>query len=420
MTASLGLLIAFLLILLGFIWWPFIKTKHTNNLPDEQLRDETNISLYHEHKQALAADLASGKLTQQEFDYHQQELDASLLEDIEQAEQQPVVMVNRLSLAWPVILTLFVLGFSVFGYQKLGAMADFVAYQTQLAQPQPTASSEAQQAMQQVLKIKQAIKANPQDSDAWYKLGQAQMLVGNFEQAIESFDQVQNIEGEKADIYGAKAQALFYKNQQQLTPDVQAMLDKALALDALDASSNILLGMNSFMQQDYQQAIDYWEKLVASGQQNVNVQALSQAINEAKQRLALTGNETSDNLTANAPELTVTVALDAQFTDYAKQHPDAVVFVYATASQGPRMPLAAIKLKASDLPKQVVLNNSQAINPQFNLASAEQVTIHAVLSKSGSAGIKAGDFQGQLAGINALTKEPLTLAIDQLVPEQGK
>jgi len=74
------------------------------------------------------------------------------------------------------------------------------------------------------------------------------------------------------------------------------------------------------------------------------------------------------------------------------------VFLFARAAnwndKGPRIPLAALRIPARDLPRQFKLTDAMALAPGVKLSSAEQVVIEAFISKSGRAEPVSGDLIG--------------------------
>ncbi len=185
-------------------------------------------------------------------------------------------------------------------------------------------------------------------------------------------------------------------------------------LDAKDPSTNILLGMDQFVSKNYQQAIDHWQVVVDDNRPSVNIDALKAAIVEAQNRLALTGGKVSENA-APGPELMLHVSISDEITSQLAQGPDKVVFVYAIPASGSRMPLAAVKVKASDLPMDVVLNDARAMTPQAKLSDFEQVNVYAIISNDGGVGIKPGDFKAELNNVSVAQTQTIDLVIDSLV-----
>jgi len=413
-------LIAFIFIalLLLIVWLPFFKKAKENNQSKQGLRDETNVVLYKEHKTEIEKDYSDGAIDEESYQYLLAELDNSLLQDVTASEKTQVKNTNHFSVLWPISLSLFVVAFSVAVYLKQGTLDSIITTpMASSANQEGLQSSETQQEemLAYIKSLQQKIDTNSDDSKAWYSLGQAFVGVGEFDLAIHAFEEVVRIEGEHADLFGAIAQATYYRNNQQIDGQVQTLIDKALALDSNDPSTNILLGMHNFISQEYSTAIEYWQRIIDDNRQSVNVEALKEAVNEAKRRLGSEVSQTPSTAAIDGPELNLSVRLSDDIMAQLANGEDRVVFVYAIPTDGQRMPLAAIKLMASDLPKDVVLNNSTAMSPQSNLSSVSKVNIYAIVSKDGGAGIKPGDFKAEVQNIPVDKTETINVVIDSLV-----
>jgi cytochrome c-type biogenesis protein CcmH len=115
------------------------------------------------------------------------------------------------------------------------------------------------------------------------------------------------------------------------------------------------------------------------------------------------------------PELKVSVSLADDIAKQLAQGEDKVVFVYAIPTDGQRMPLAALKLMASDLPKVITLSNANAMSPESNLSTVSEVNIYAIVSNQGGVGIKPGDFKAEVQNISVDNTETISLIVDSLV-----
>jgi len=419
--------VAFLLLILIAIWWHFIKQNEPSTIINNSQRDDTNVRLYHEHKAEIENDFKQNRIDDENYQYLMAELDKSLLQDIEENKKfskNDVIESKNLSIIWPMTLTTFILAFSFFIYNYNGAYQQLSQPLNQVNQQGSAQVNQKEQAKQIIDEIKAIIDLTvkePKNTDAWYSLGQAFVSIGEFNRALESFDQVINIEGESAELYGAKAQAYYYKDKQIITTEVQKFIDKALVLDPKDPSTNILIGMHNFMNENYQVAIKHWEMVINSGKSNVNTEALSEAVIEAKNRLSTTHkdeNITPSSATDSGPQLTVNVAVSEKIQQQLIQGEDKVVFVYAVSSDGKhgKMPVAAVKMKASDLPVSIVLNNSKAMSPQAKIGDVSAVNIYVVVSASGAVGVKSGDYKAEILNADVLSTTPLSLLIDTVVP----
>lgn len=422
---------AFIVLLLFIVWLPFFKrTKEStdNNGVKQNLRDETNVALYKEHKTEIEKDFSDGAIDKESYQYLLAELDNSLLQDIAAAEKTSNMPVNtkHFSVFWPISLSFFIIAFSVIIYLKQGTLESLMTTPTAShanQQTQQTAEQEQEQQQEQMLayikNLQQHLEEKPDDSEAWYNLGQTFVSAGEFDFAITAFKQVIRIEGEHADLLGAIAQASYYRNNQQIDEQVQALIDKALALDINDPSTNILLGMHNFIAQEYSEAIKYWQRVINANKQGVNIAALQDAVAEAQKRLGIPANAIEDAQSSSeviaGPQLTVKVTLSDDIAEKLAQGEDKVVFVYAIPTNGQRMPLAAMKLMASDLPKTVTLSDGNAMSAQSNLSSVSEVNIFAIVSKQGGAGIKPGDYKAEVHHISVDSTDTINLVIDSVV-----
>ena len=91
------------------------------------------------------------------------------------------------------------------------------------------------------------------------------------------------------------------------------------------------------------------------------------------------------------------------------------LFIYARAETGPRMPLAILQLKVSDLPASFSLNDDMAMTPTMKISSFPRVVVEARVSKSGQAVPTSGDLQGFSEPVN-LGQNDISIVIDQQVP----
>jgi cytochrome c-type biogenesis protein CcmH len=399
------------------------------------LRDETNVRLYHEHKKEIEKDYGEGGIDEENYQYLLAELDNTLLQDIESTSKDVKVATNAKSYSpfWPLGLSVFIIIFTVALYDKQGSYKLITELPTGHGQQQAMSQEKMlekreNEAIAHVKKLQKHIESNPEDSEAWYNLGQTYVALGGFDEAVAAFTQVINIEGEHADVLGAIAQALYYKNNQKISAQVQKYIDKALALDINDPSTNILLGMHNFIGENYQEAITYWQRVINSSSQGVNIAALKEAVAEANNRLGNASAKSASSMGASStstptdeaqsiagPQLKVSVSLSDELTEQLAKDEDRVVFIYAVPTNGQRMPLAAVKMKISDLPTVIVLNNSQAMSPANNLGSVDKAHVYAIVSMQGGVGIKPGDYKAESLGVDVNRSETLELIVNTLV-----
>jgi cytochrome c-type biogenesis protein CcmH len=412
------IIVAFLLLLLAIVWGHFLKQVQGQTIVADSERDETNVRLYHEHKAEIEKDFKQNNIDEESYQYLLSELDNTLLQDMQQAvvDDSKEQQVKDLSILWPSGISVFILVFSFALYSNIGGYEQLS--KVPLASVENNTESAEQQAIAQIKELMAITQNEPENSDAWFSLGQTLVSVGDFDSAMKAYDQVLAIEGEKADVYGAKAQATYYKNEQVINNVVQGFIDKALTIDPSDPSTNILLGMHNFIGENYQAAIKHWQLVIESDKKSVNKQALIEAVTEAENRLSQSNNKANVAETTTGPQLKITVELSEEILAKVIQGQDKVVFIYAIPADEKRgrMPVAAIKMNASDLPTTVILNDSRAMTPQAKLSDVENVHIYAIVSADGGAGIKSGDYKAELKNITVSTTDEIRLVVNSVVP----
>jgi len=417
---SLFLLLTILIVIYGGM-----NHSKPNTDKETNIRKETNVNLYHEHLQELQRDLNEGSIDQESFEQLKVELDKSLLQDVKREAPQALKTTSSTfqSILWISGVCLFISATSVYFYTKTGAYE--LLKQPAVATPSdPHANLNVNQmALLKVQTLTQKVNEEPNNSQAWFSLGHAYIGVGQYDNAAKSFDQVISLIGEHAELLGPKAQALYYKNKQKINDEIQLLIDKALSLDPIDASTNILLGMDSYAANNFTLAISYWQKVLDSGRPGVNTRALEGAISEAKSQLKttaeVTANETvnEEKMANPSPKLQISVSFSTAILDKLILLEDKVVYVYAqTTTQGADIPLAAVKIYASELPTIVVLDNTLAVSDTMNLASVDNVNIYAVVSMLGGAGISSGDFTAERLAVDVNFKGEIAMTIDSIAP----
>ena len=108
--------LVFVVLLLSIVWLPFYKSsKQSTDSVNNNLRDETNVELYKEHKAEIEKDFSDGAIDEENYQYLLTELDNSLLQDIAASENKTASPVNskQFSVLWPISLSLFIIAFSV-------------------------------------------------------------------------------------------------------------------------------------------------------------------------------------------------------------------------------------------------------------------------------------------------------------------
>ena len=210
------------------------------------------------------------------------------------------------------------------------------------------------------------------------------------------------------------------------TDQTGALLTRALELDPGNVKGLWLAGHWKNQSGAYTEAINYWQQAAAKlppGSEDAAV--IAQQISDVQGQLGISAapapavaaataaaGPTTDSVSGAA--LSVHVALAPELATAAAA--EDTVFIYARATQGPRMPLAIVRKQVKDLPVTVTLDDSQAMMPAMKLSNFEQVVVGARISKSGNAMPQSGDLQGSLSPVATQTSEKIEIKISSKVP----
>nr|MBP7664033.1 c-type cytochrome biogenesis protein CcmI [Shewanella sp.] len=233
-------------------------------------------------------------------------------------------------------------------------------------------------------------------------LGHAYVSANQYDKAIAAFDKVIELVGKHAELLGPKATAMYYKAGQQMTPQIQALIDESLAMDAQDPSTLLLVGMDAFFTADYKKAITSWQTILDSGRADVDRAALMNAIETANLRMqsetaGMPNDDAHKQVKASAKSVNVTISISAELA--AKASPEDTIFIFARATEGPKVPLAATKVSAKSFPITVTLDDSSGMGGDVKLSDAANVEVIAVLSKQGNIKPQTGDIQGKISKV---------------------
>ncbi|MEP6511646.1 MAG: c-type cytochrome biogenesis protein CcmI [Dokdonella sp.] len=266
---------------------------------------------------------------------------------------------------------------------------------------------------------------HPDDAEGWSLLGRAYSASDRVAEALDAFKHAHATAPDNAAAAVEYAQALALSAPgHRIEGESRSLLEDVLKTDPENQRALWLLGISDYQSARYDAAIARWTALLpllapdSSVRQSVTKQiAEAQALRDGSVTTpqdAIGVAASPKNAESAAPKLTITVSLDPKLTHRLDR--DATLFVYARAAQGPPMPLAIARLKASQLPLTVTLDDSMGMLPTMKLSMFAQVVVGARISKSGNALAQSGDLQTLSAPTDVHRREPIALLIDQVVP----
>jgi len=234
-------------------------------------------------------------------------------------------------------------------------------------------------------------------------LGRSYTVLGRVDDALPAYAKAVALRGNDASTLADYADALATKNGGQATAESDAIVARALLANPTHLKALALAGTSAFERADYAGAVRYWEKMALSlPPDSPDAPRLQASLDEARKRGGIAAPATA---TAAAPSVAAgaktsvsgTVTLSPALA--GKASPTDTVFVFARASQGPRMPLAVLRAQVKDLPLSFKLDDSMAMAPSARISGAAQVVVGARISKSGNAVPQPGDLAGESAPV---------------------
>jgi cytochrome c-type biogenesis protein CcmH len=410
-------LIAAVLIAVALAWLlpPFLRGSTGVQTRD---RVQMNLGLLRDQLAELDADHARGAISAEQYVETKAELERRVLEEAETetgaaARSQQGSRLTGALVAAAVPVAAVVLYLSLGDPGALNAkLAATLGDETK----QPT----GQQIEDMVTRLAQRLEKQPDNADGWAMLARSYYVLQRYPEAVRAYERLLKLAPQEPSVLADYADALAMRDGRKISGRPLELVHEALKLDPNQPKALAMAGTEAFDRKDFRGAVDYWERLRGLVPADSEIgQNIAGSIAEARARGGL-GGDASPPVAQAAPaapspsaKVQGTVRLAPALN--ARTAPTDTVFVFARASEGPRMPLAVVKLQAKDLPAKFVLDDSMAMAPQLRLSNFKSVLVSARVSKSGNAVPSSGDLEGQGVAVT-LGANDVVVTIDRVVP----
>ena len=433
--------------------------------PPSVVREAANVEILRDQLAELDADRATGALPADKYEQARRELDQRVLDDsVAPANTAEAAIAPRAG-AW----TAAILGgaipiVAVVLYLSLGGLQVFVpggATTAAATGGEHDLSPEQVQAM--IDKLEAKLASEPGNVEGWVILARTYYSMKRYPEAVRAFDRAVAILPNDPDLLADYADALGAVQGNTLAGKPMELIGRALAADPTHWKALALAGTDAFNRKDYRKAVEYWEKLKATAPPDSPIAgSIDGSIAEARALagmkpatpaagVAATGTATTT--VAGAPVANASAAAKAAPAAgaaaatkpagvagvanaagapaagggsvagtvtlapalAAKAAPTDVVFIFARAAQGPRMPLAILRKQVKDLPVTFSLDDSMAMTPEMKLSSFPSIVVGARVSRSGNAMPQSGDLEG-LSPPMAGGAAGVSITIDRQLP----
>lgn len=393
-----------LIVSLLFILVPVLRYRPVIKTAGDEIRKQKNIEVFQQSLAELEQDKAEEVISAEEFEKLKAELQRSFLRDMEDEKSRTKAAEQNSNKLIPLLCLLFVPVFSYSLYEVVGSARDLAlpAIMQELSAAE-TAEQQLDGLNRLAELLQQRYDRNNDDIQNGYMLGTLYLELENFEQAITVFTSMAEVmepSPDKATVLGQLAQSMYMAAGSKMTPAVEQVIGEAQSLNPNEFTILSLLAIDSFLNENFAQALTYWRRQLAQLDRNSQQAAvLSSRIAQVESLLpasALAATETTDN---QGPSVSLVIELDESIKDLVDD--SMRLFVYARNPAMP-MPLAAQTLAVPDFPFEITLDDSMAMIANMTLSTAQEVIVGARLSKSGNAIAQSGDIQA--------VSEPFTLA----------
>jgi len=403
------LVVAALALLLRPWWWPARRgTAASAGIAAKDSQSALNAAIHRDRLAELERDRSSGTLSDADLAEAREELQRQLLDDTAAAETVVAERVGRRgAVAIALVLPLIAVGI----YALLGSPAAVLptAVQAQRA----TADME-----QAVAKLAAKLEQNPDNAEGWAMLARSYTSMGRWDDAERAYSRLGPDLGNNAELMAEFAEMLVQKNN-GFDDRARDLIGKALKLEPNNMLALFLGGGEAFAGGRHAEAAALWERLLPQLEPGGEDARMVEAnIAKARERSGGAKSPVGARQAAKAPpaagkSVSGRVELAPALKDKAR--PDDVVFIFARAVDGPRMPLAAQRARVADLPVEFMLDDRQAVMPEATISSAQQLRVEVRVSKSGKATPGKGDLTGKSAPVKPGAKG-LRIVIDQVDP----
>ena len=408
--------------------------------------DAVNITVYRDQIAELDNDLENDILTQEQYNKSKQELQQRMLQDVSEREKMVFKKNKKIhNIAISTFITLTLPLAAVFLYMVIGDTRGLLpqaqlANATQMNRGSGSDSPAGHDNFSSVLEnLIARLEKNPEDIEGWIMLGRTYAIMERYAEASNTYAKLVELVPDNPQILSDYADVLAMKNQGNLTGKPAELIYEALRIDPQYPKALALAGTIEFEQEKFEQAAAHWEKLLevipvdsqlaksvktsiaeakllSSGGKGITAEQQTKATDSQQEANTLSEKETSDSPTATE---TVLLSVSGQVTISKELAPRAspndTLFIYARAKTGPKMPLAILRLKASDLPATFTLTDDMAMTPTMKMSSFPEVVIEARISKSGQAVPASGDLQGFSDPVK-IGNNTITVVINKQIP----
>lgn len=376
---------------------------------------KANAKVYRTQIEDLDREHESGHIGQEEWQQSRDELSLRLLEDTS-ASDDPVAQKEKPAM-WTAVLLALALPLSAMGlYLWLGEPEALNPMATAKAIDPSGDKADPAELAKMADNLAKKLEAKPDNLQGWVMLGRTYRSLGNYDKAIKAYDRALALSADD-DLSLERVEVMAMQRQGNFDGEPWQVIRSILQKDPQNFGALLMAGSASYANGKLADALKYWQQARAPlTPDNPDVPGLDNAIGTVQQKLGMPVSQpevSKPKVAASGLNIAGQVSLSPALK--SKVSLDDVVFVYATPTNGERMPLAVFKSTVAQLPLSFTLDDSTAMTPERKLSAAGEVLVKVRVSKSGNAIPQSGDLVGSMGPVK-VGVQGLKLEIKDLVP----
>ena len=394
---------------LWLLLWPLLTPSTRTIIP----RHELNVRIAQQRLAEIETELENEQLSDADFNTAQTDLEDTLLTEI-QREEGSESLKNSGPLPVLIVATLFPIAVIAL-YLILGSANHVSTDDQSVTTDTSTRSPDALLA-----ELKLRLEQNPTDREGWAILANAMMSLGEYAQAVDAYEKLYALTSDDAEVLVGYADALTMAEEGALNDRVITLLDRALKIDPEQPQALWLAGMAAEARGDLPRALEHWHRLKPALHADPQAQSELQALIDRVTELAISRGlavkdhpQTVQRLNRPAAPVTLMVRIEiapALATQIESSH---TLYVYARSNAGDRIPIAAVRRSAGELPLELVLDDRSSLMGTSVLSDYNTVTLSAHISRTGDAIRQPGDLVSESIPVDLTTTDTITLMIGQ-------
>ncbi len=395
----------------------------------------SSLAILREQAAQLEAEKNQGLLAADQYEAARQELAARTLEEVDgipqtlspaSATPRPWASVAAVSLLVPVMAVVL--------YARLGTPGALNAAPAAASADGGVTQAQVEAMVAAMAARLDSLPPGQSDPEGWAMLARSMAALQRYPEADRAYARAIEAAPRNAQLLADRADLLAMLQGGKSAGEPTRLVEKALQIDPGNLKALALAGSAAFEREDFAAAISLWQRaraLAPAGSEFASDvdRSLEAARNSAAQMaagparsitpaagpLGASNERAAVAAAPSGPGASVSGVVRLAPALASRLGKGDTLFVFARAAQGPRMPLAILRLQASALPASFTLDDQLAMSPEMRLSRFPEVVVSARISRSGEALPQPGDLVGQTGPVK-LGAKALELTIDQVQP----